>query len=593
MKELASLNHFFNRYRKQFIPGVLFVILANLFNVFPAPVVRVAFDLVSENISLFNNTQGFLIQSGLYNFFGQILLWFGLIVILLALIRGLFLYLMRQTIIVMSRLIEYDMKNDIYEHYQVLSTSFYRKHNTGDLMARATEDVSRVRMYLGPAVMYTINAVVGFVLFTAIMFSVNIELTLYTVLPMPVLVILIYYVNSIINRRSEEIQTQLSKLSTFVQETFSGIRVIKSFLREKSFMSDFAAESGIYKDKSLGLAKVQALFFPTMLFLIGLSTTLTVYIGGLQVSRGEISAGTIPEFILYINQLTMPITALGWVTSLIQRAAASQKRINEFLYTPSEVKSGSLPAPAITGRLEFRNVSFTYPETGIDALRSISFKIGPGDVLAVIGRTGSGKSTLARLISRLFDPQSGSVLIDDIDIKEYRLGEIRSSVAFVPQEVFLFSDTLEGNIAFALDSFQEKDVLQAARDSAVYDNIMAFPDGFKTMVGERGITLSGGQKQRVSIARALIKKAPILVLDDCLSAVDTHTEEEILAALSQNMKNKTAVIISHRVSSIKDASQIIVLDEGRIVEYGDHSSLINAKGAYFELYEKQLLEEEV
>jgi len=593
MKELASLNHFFNRYRNQFIPGVLFVILANLFNVFPAPVVRVAFDLVSENISLFNNTQGFGIQAGLYDFFGQILLWFGLIVILLALIRGFFLYLMRQTIIVMSRLIEYDMKNDIYEHYQVLSTSFYRKHNTGDLMARATEDVSRVRMYLGPAVMYTINAVVGFVLFTAIMFSVNIELTIYTVLPMPVLVVLIYYVNSIINRRSEEIQTQLSKLSTFVQETFSGIRVIKSFLREKSFMSDFAAESGIYKDKSLGLAKVQALFFPTMLLLIGLSTTLTVYIGGLQVSRGEISAGTIPEFILYINQLTMPITALGWVTSLIQRAAASQKRINEFLYTPSEVKSGSLPAPAIAGRLEFKNVSFTYPETGIDALRSISFKIGPGEVLAVIGRTGSGKSTLARLISRLFDPQSGSVLIDDIDIKEYRLGEIRSSVAFVPQEVFLFSDTLEGNIAFALDSFQEEDVLQAARDSAVYDNIMAFPDGFKTMVGERGITLSGGQKQRVSIARALVKKAPILVLDDCLSAVDTHTEEEILAALSHNMKNKTAVIISHRVSSIKDASQIIVLDEGRIIETGDHSSLMNARGAYFELYEKQLLEEEL
>lgn len=593
MHELKELNPYLYRYRLRLIPGILFVILSNVFVIFPAQVIRIAFDLVNDNIALFKLTAGFNAQDDLYSFFGLIVLWFGLIVFVLALIRGLFLFLMRQTIILVSRLIEYDLKNSIYKHYQKLSLAFYRRHNTGDLMARATEDVSRVRMYLGPAIMYTINAIVLFILVIGTMLSINVELTIYTVLPLPVLVIVIYYVNSLINKKSEEIQTQLSGLSVFVQETFAGIRVIKSFVRGEKFSADFAVQSELYKDKSMDLAKIQAFFYPTMLVLIGLSTTLTVFVGGLQVSSGQITAGTIAEFIVYINQLTMPVTALGWVTSLIQRASASQKRINEFLFTDTEIQDGTINNQFLKGEIEFRNVSFIYPDTGICALNNVSFHIKQGQILAILGRTGAGKTTIANLLTRMYDATEGEILIDGRNIKDFKLSSLRQQIGFVPQEVFLFSDTLYNNIAFGIDQTSPEQVDQAARDAGIYDNIMAFPLGFQTYVGERGITLSGGQKQRSSIARALIKEPKILLLDDCLSAVDTHTEEKILKNLGRIMKNKTSLIISHRVSTIRHANQILVLQDAAIVENGNHDSLMALGGAYAELFEKQLLEEEI
>jgi len=593
MQELKELNPYLYRYRLRLISGILFVILSNVFVIFPAQVIRIAFDLVNDNIALFKITTGFNAQDDLYSFFGLIVLWFGLIVFILALIRGLFLFLMRQTIILVSRLIEYDLKNSIYQHYQRLSLAFYRRHNTGDLMARATEDVSRVRMYLGPAIMYTTNAIVLFILVIGTMLSINVELTIYTILPLPILVIVIYYVNSLINKKSEEIQTQLSGLSVFVQETFAGIRVIKSFVRGKKFSADFAIQSELYKDKSMDLAKVQAFFYPTMLVLIGLSTTLTVFVGGLQVSSGQITAGTIAEFIVYINQLTMPVTALGWVTSLIQRASASQKRINEFLFTDPEICDGTIDNQFLKGEIEFRNVSFIYPDTGICALKNVSFHVKPGQILAILGRTGSGKTTIANLLTRMYDATEGKILIDGKNIEDYKLSSLRQQIGFVPQEVFLFSDTLYNNIAFGIDQTSPEQVDQAARDAGIYDNIMAFPLGFQTYVGERGITLSGGQKQRSSIARALIKEPKILLLDDCLSAVDTHTEEKILKNLGRIMKNKTSIIISHRVSTIRHANQILVLQDATIIENGNHDSLMAIRGAYAELFEKQLLEEEI
>ena len=593
MQELKELNPYLYRYRLRLISGILFVILSNVFVIFPAQVIRIAFDLVNDNIALFKITTGFNAQDDLYSFFGLIVLWFGLIVFILALIRGLFLFLMRQTIILVSRLIEYDLKNSIYQHYQRLSLAFYRRHNTGDLMARATEDVSRVRMYLGPAIMYTTNAIVLFILVIGTMLSINVELTIYTILPLPILVIVIYYVNSLINKKSEEIQTQLSGLSVFVQETFAGIRVIKSFVRGKKFSADFAIQSELYKDKSMDLAKVQAFFYPTMLVLIGLSTTLTVFVGGLQVSSGQITAGTIAEFIVYINQLTMPVTALGWVTSLIQRASASQKRINEFLFTDPEIRDGTIDNQFLKGEIEFRNVSFIYPDTGICALKNVSFHVKPGQILSILGRTGSGKTTIANLLTRMYDATEGKILIDGKNIEDYKLSSLRLQIGFVPQEVFLFSDTLYNNIAFGIDQTSPEQVDQAARDAGIYDNIMAFPLGFQTYVGERGITLSGGQKQRSSIARALIKEPKILLLDDCLSAVDTHTEEKILKNLGRIMKNKTSIIISHRVSTIRHANQILVLQDATIIENGNHDSLMAIRGAYAELFEKQLLEEEI
>ena len=593
MKELAYLNKFFYKYRWRFLPGVLFVIISNLFAVLPAQVIRIAFDLVNENIAIYRLFNGFEKQKLIATIFGQSLLFFGLIVLALALLRGIFLFFMRQTIILMSRHIEYDLKNEIYQHYQKLSMAFYRRNNTGDLMNRVTEDVSRVRMYLGPAIMYTINTSVLFILIIVAMFNVNARLAVFALLPLPLLAVTIYYVHTIINQRSEKIQEQLSSMSSFVQETFSGIRVIKAYVREDDIRKKFNQESEDYKTHSMSLVQIQALFYPMMLLLVGISTIITVYIGGVEVIKGTITSGNIAEFIVYVNQLTFPVTSLGWVTSLIQRASASQKRINEFLQTQPEIVSLSSEKIKLKGGIEFKDVSFTYPDTGIQAIKNISFKVEPGQFIAIIGRTGCGKSTIANLLLRMYDADQGDVLIDNKRIEKLDLNTYRDQVGCVPQEVFLFSDTIFNNIAFGLSVAEPNQVEQAAKDAALYDNIIGFEKSFETMIGERGITLSGGQKQRLSIARALIKEPQILIFDDCLSAIDTRTEEEILNNLGRLMNNKTSILIAHRVSTIKNADKILVMDGGEIIEQGTHHELMALKSTYFELFEKQLLEEQI
>ena len=592
MKHLSRLNKYFLKYKWWIIPGSIFVVISNIFGVVPAQVIGYAVDLITENIQVYSLFNGFNRQQIIYDIFSQTLLFFGLLIIALYLLRGLFLFFMRQTIILMSRHIEFDMKNDIYQHYQKLSLGFYRRNNTGDLMNRATEDVNRVRMYVGPAIMYTINTFVLSVLIIWSMFDVNSKLAIYCLLPLPFLVIIIYYVNTLIFKKSGKIQERLSQLSSFVQERFSGIRIIKSYVREDYTRNMFEIQSNEYKKDSMSLVKVSALFYPTMLLLIGLSTILTIYIGGVQVMNGSITPGNIAEFIIYINQLTFPVTMLGWVTSLIQRAAASQKRINEFLDIPSEIQSPNKEEHVLKGNLSFNDVSFTYADTGIQALKNVSFEINSGEFVAIIGKTGSGKSTLANLIMRMYDVENGSIAIDGRDLKSLNLKNYRGQIGFVPQEVFLFSDSIKNNIAFGLDTVTDDEVYDAAKNASVYNNIIDFEEKFETMLGERGITLSGGQKQRVSIARALIKSPKILIFDDCLSAVDTKTEEEILQNLGKIMKGKTSILIAHRISTIKNADKILVLDDGRIIEQGTHNELLSLNGSYTELYNNQLLEEE-
>jgi ATP-binding cassette subfamily B multidrug efflux pump len=592
MKHLSRLNKYFLKYKWWIIPGSIFVVISNIFGVVPAQVIGYAVDLITENIQIFNLFYGFDRQAIIYDIFSSNLLYFGLLVIALYLLRGLFLFFMRQTIILMSRHIEFDMKNDIYQHYQELSLGFYRRNNTGDLMNRATEDVNRVRMYVGPAIMYTINTFVLSVLIIWSMFDVNSKLAIYCLLPLPFLVVIIYYVNTLIFKKSGRIQERLSDLSSFVQERFSGIRIIKSYVREDYTRNMFEIQSNDYKKDSMSLVKVSALFYPTMLLLIGLSTILTIYIGGIQVMNGSITAGNIAEFIIYINQLTFPVTMLGWVTSLIQRAAASQKRINEFLDIPSDIQSKEPEERALKGNIKFDHVSFTYPDTGIEALKDVSFEINSGEFVAIIGKTGSGKSTLANLIMRMYDVENGAIDIDGKNIKALNLKDYRGQIGFVPQEVFLFSDTIKNNIAFGLDAVTDEEVYTAAKNASVYTNIIDFEEKFETMLGERGITLSGGQKQRVSIARALIKSPKILIFDDCLSAVDTKTEEEILQNLGKIMAGKTSILIAHRISTIKNADKILVLDNGKIIEQGTHNELLSKNGSYTELYNNQLLEEE-
>lgn len=571
------------------IPGVLFVVISNYFGILPARVIREAFDLVKDNIDLYRLYDGFDRQEMIYQLFSKSLLFFGLVVLVLALLRGIFLFLMRQTLILTSRHIEYDIKNEIYQHYQRLDFSFYRRNNTGDLMNRATEDVNQVRAYLGPAIMYAINTVVLSVMIIYAMYNVNAKLATYALIPIPIISVIILFVNKVINQRSERIQRQLSHLSSFVQETFSGIRVIKTYTREADKIGDFQTESNRYRDISLNLVRVQAVFFPLIIFLVGFSTIVTVYIGGLEVNKGTITAGNIAEFIIYVNQLTFPAMSLAWVTSLIQRAAASQKRINEFLNTESDIQSGTSNS-SLNGDIRLENVSFTYPDTGIQALKNISFHIAPGQTLAVIGKTGSGKSTLANLLMRMFDADQGRIEYDGKSIQELDLTSLREQIGFVPQSVFLFSDTIARNVAFGLDELNMPAVEQACKDAVVYDNIVGFEEGFDTHIGERGITLSGGQKQRLSIARALVKEPQVLMFDDCLSAVDTGTEERILKNLGRIMEGRTSIIIAHRISTIKNADHIIVLDQGEIIEEGTHQQLLNLGGEYASLHEKQLLE---
>ncbi len=614
--------------------GILFIFISNYFQSLQPQMIRQALDLVVENISMYHQFDGFKLQSEVYSHLGQTLLYFGIIVLILALLMGGFLFLVRQTIIVMSRLIEYDLRKEIFQHYEELHLAFYKKNATGDLMARVMEDVSKVRMYLGPAILYGINLISLFTLVIISMLRVNVTLTLWSLLPLPILSISIYYVSSLISKNSTKIQQQLSKLTSISQEVFSGIRVVKSYTQEKPMGHFFQAESQAYMDKSLKLARVDSLFQPVMLVLIGLSTIITVYVGGLQVAKGTITTGNIAEFIIYVNMLTWPVTSLGWISSLIQQAAASQKRINEFLEIKPEIANpvgsstvgsgqsssavnqssgqsmasnngpqsairnpqSAIPFPqsSIVNRqssIIFDDVSFTYPDTGIIALRNISFKLKPGQKLAIIGRTGSGKSTIADLLVRLYDVTEGKIMVDGLDIRQQNLRQLRQRIGYVPQDVFLFSDSVSNNVRFGRPDATQAEVETYTKHAAIYDEIAELPEGFETVVGERGVTLSGGQKQRVSIARALLKKPDIVLLDDCLSAVDTNTEKRILGYLGGDIADKTAIIITHRIYSLLEFDKIIVLGDGCIVEEGTHEELLQNKGYYWEQYEKQRVEE--
>jgi ATP-binding cassette subfamily B protein len=587
MKELAYLNKYLLKYKGHLIWGLVFIIISNLFQILPAQMVRYSIDLVVDNIRVYRSFAGSTAQNGFFEFFAKGILIYAMLILLMALLRGVFLYFVRQTLIVMSRLVEFDLKNDIFEHYQSLPLSFYRRNNTGDLMNRISEDVGRVRMYVGPSIMYGLTMITLFAMLVPIMFAISVKLTWFALLPLPLLSISIFYVNNIIEHRSEEIQKSQSRLSTFVQEAFSGIRVLKSFTREKESVEKFAAESEEYKRQSVKLTKVEALFYPLVMALVGLSVILTVYEGSVEVINGSLTFGNIAEFIIYVNILTWPVTLLGWTSSQVKRAEASQKRINEFLKVKTDIISKQNLVKDIRGKVEFRNVSFTYPDTGIKALKNVSFVIEPGESIGIIGTTGSGKTTVGHLVSRLYDVTEGQVLIDDVPIQDYDLSTLRKQMGVVPQDVFLFSDTVLNNICFGLDRPDELKALQAAKDADVYDNIDAFPQKFATKIGERGITLSGGQKQRVSIARAIAREPKVLILDDALSAVDTKTENNILNSLKKIMKGRSSIIISHRVSSAKLANKIIVIDDGRVIEHGTHESLLAANGVYKELYEKQ------
>jgi ATP-binding cassette, subfamily B, multidrug efflux pump len=588
MKELFFLNKYFYKYRGRFILGTVFIIISNVFSIFPAVYVRQGFDTVTRAIEDFQSLQSALQISDLK----FTLLKYGMLIIAMSLARGVFMFFMRQTIIVMSRLIEFDLKNEVYKQYQSLSIAFYNRNKTGDLMNRISEDVSRVRMYLGPAVMYTISVVSQIILVVAVMLSINVKLTIYALLPLPVLSVAIYYVSNIINQRSERVQEQLSNISTLAQETFSGIRVVKAYIQESRIKGKMQVDSEEYKKRSLSLVKVNALFFPLMILLIGLSTLLTIYIGGILALRGEITTGNIAEFVIYVNMLTWPVASLGWVTSIVQSAEASQRRINEFLKITPEIENPTEENFELEGRITFEEVEFVYPDSGIQALKKVSFELKPGKSLAIVGKTGSGKSTAAHLIGRLYDVSAGRVLVDGKDIRTINLNVLRENIGYVPQEGFLFSDSIQKNILFGVDKDELKEVKQAAADADILENILSFKEGLDTRVGERGITLSGGQKQRVSIARALMRNPKILILDDCLSAVDTQTEENILNNLKRVMEKKTTLIISHRISSIKHCDEIIVLSKGAVIERGSHESLIEKQGYYAELYRKQQLEKE-
>jgi ATP-binding cassette subfamily B multidrug efflux pump len=585
LKSLKHLNKYFFKYRWRLLLGVVFTAISNLFGVYSVKYVGIAIDFLKKS-ETFQNVDN---SSNLK------LLGFGALIVGLAIVSGFFLFLMRQTIIVMSRLIEYDLKNELYGHYQKLDIAFYKRNNTGDLMNRISEDVSRVRMYIGPAIMYIVNTVITFSLIIFVMIDIDLKLTMYVLLPLPVLAISIYYVSNTINKKSTKVQEQLSDITTQSQEAFSGIRILKAYGREQHSINEFEKQSLEYKRRTMGLVKIESLFQPFMILLIGLSSTFTIYFGGMEVIAKKMTYGDIAMFVVYIARLTWPIASLGWVTSLIQRAAASQTRINEFLETPSEITDITTQTEALQGNIEFKNVSFIYSDSGIKALNNISFKAEQGRSLAIIGRTGSGKSTIANLIFRLYDPSTGEISINGKNIKKYNLASLRNQIGYAPQEVFLFSDTIAHNIAFSIDKDKQTDktIEQAATDAAIYSNIIGFPDKFNTVVGERGITLSGGQKQRISIARAIIKQPQVLIFDDCLSAVDTETEEEILNNLKRIMKDKTSIIISHRISSVKNADNILVLDHGQVIEQGSHNQLIEKQGAYFELFKMQQLEKEV
>jgi ATP-binding cassette subfamily B multidrug efflux pump len=603
LKHLKSLNKYFWKYRIRLGIGIVFVFLSNYFNVLSPQVTGFIIDHVQQSLNLpgyktpakqpnydmlVNKFTGWV--QGQDFTIGKIVALCGITILLLALLRGFFLFLMRQTIIVMSRHIEYDQKNEIYEHYQKLDTAFFKTHSTGDLMNRIAEDVSRVRMFTGPAIMYLANLIAIISLSVFFMLKRDAELTMYVLMPLPILAITIYYVNNTINKKSEKIQAALSDLTTNAQETYSGIRVIKSFVQEKAMLGFFAKNSETYKKNAVGLAKVEAVYFPSITLLIGLSTLFTIMTGGLFYIHGSHNIGlnTIVEFVMYINMLTFPVSAIGLTASMIQRAAASQKRINEFLDTEPTIQDppGAV-VPSLTGNICFNNVNFVYPHTGIHAVKDFTLEIKRGEKVAIVGRTGSGKSTIAQLILRMYDVSSGAIELDGTNIQKLDLKTLREKISFVPQDVFLFSETVENNIRFGLQEARMSLVEKAATQASVDKEIAGFSDQYNTMIGERGVTLSGGQKQRISIARALIKDPDLVIFDDCLSAVDARTEKEIISNLNEFLRDKTAIIITHRIFSLFNFDKIVVLDEGVKVEQGTHLELLAQNGYYAGLYARQ------
>lgn len=582
MKHLFYLNKYFKKYKYRLLLGILITVLSKVLAIQIPSLIGNTLKVVEEFNKGIIKSEQIVKHTLLINI---------LLIVGAALLSGFFTFLMRQTIIVMSRFIEYDLKNEIFKQYENLSLSFYKKNRTGDLMNRISEDVGKVRMYVGPAIMYTINMLVLFAVALVKMFSIDKTLTFYALIPLPILSVSIYLLSKIIHKRSTKVQQYLSKLTTFVQESFSGIQVIKAYVIENYTSDKFKDLTTKSKDVNLSLYKAQALFFPLMILLIGISNLLVVYIGGMRYINGKITnIGVIAEFIIYVNMLTWPVAVVGWVTSIVQQAEASQKRINEFLKIKPEIKNEVKEPTPIQGEIAFENVSFTYPDTNITALKDISFKIKKGETLAIIGHTGSGKSTIANLVARMYDTQKGKVKIDNTWIKKLNLKDLRSSIGFVPQDAFLFSETIKNNIKFGKENATDNEVIEAAKNAYIHHNIINFKEGYETLVGERGVTLSGGQKQRISIARAIIKKPKILILDDCLSAVDTETEEQILTNLEQISKNSTTLIISHRISSIKHANHIIVLEKGKIIEEGTHNELLNINGYYKQIFEQQQLE---
>jgi ATP-binding cassette subfamily B multidrug efflux pump len=578
MKELKYLNKYLFKYRVSLFLGVLITIIARIFSLFAPRLIGNSLTAVERFV--LDDTLGLdVIKEELF--------WNIVIIVSAALISGFLTFLMRQTIINVSRYIEFDLKNEIFEHYQKLCLSFYKNNRTGDLMNRISEDVGKVRMYFGPAIMYSINTIALFVIVISYMVSIAPLLTVYTLLPLPILSLAIYKLSKAINTRSTAVQETLSHLSTFTQESFSGIAVIKSYGIQSKINEDFAQLTTLSKEKNVDLAKIQAWFFPLMILLIGFSNLLVIFVGGNQYIEGTLEIGVLAEFIIYVNMLTWPVATVGWVTSIVQQAEASQKRINDFLKEEPKITSGSLDKTIEKGTIEFKKVSFTYKETQIQAAKNISFKLNPGETLGIIGKTGSGKSTLLDLICRLYDVDEGEILIDGIPIQDYNLSGIRSEIGYVPQNPFLFSESIERNIRFGKQDASFEEIKAAAQSAAVAENIEQFKEGYKTLLGERGVTLSGGQIQRISIARSLIKDPKVLLFDDCLSAVDADTEEEILKNLKERSKEKTTLIVSHRISSVKDANCILVIDQGAIIEQGTHTELIHKGGFYKELFQKQ------
>ena len=576
MKHLFYLNKFFWKYRTLLAIGTVFIIIANLFALYPAEFVRKAFDAVILSMNTGNSSNT-----------SEILIKYGSLIVLFAILKGIFMYCMRQTIIVISRKIEYDLKNEIYQQYQALSISFYKKNKTGDLMNRISEDVSRVRMYLGPALMYAINIFILFLLVISKMLSISTTLTFFVLLPLPILAVSVYFVSSTMNKRSEKVQAQLSDITTVAQETFSGIKIIKSFSNEENALEVFMNSCKSYTKRQLELVKIEALFFPLIISMIGVSSVLTVYIGGLESFKGNISTGNIAEFIIYVNMLAWPVASIGWITSLVQRAAASQERINDFLLLTSDIENKTTEHTPIEGDIVFNEVNLSYTDTNIQALKNLSFRLKQGNTLGIFGKTGSGKSTIANLVCRLYDTSTGSISFGNTNIKNLNLNSLRTAIGYIPQDGYLFSGTIRENIAFSSDTINNQKIIEAAKKADILDEINNFKEGLDTIIGERGVQLSGGQRQRLAIARTFYKNPSLYIFDDCLSAIDATKEQRILKQLKVESKEKSSIIISHRISTLKDADKIIVLDNGEITESGSHSELLSQKGFYFEMHQIQ------